>query len=524
MKTLAVNLVAAITGLMASAVCAQDDLPLTRLFDTVAASADVLAVKALAQRTGWREVAEDDVGHRFSGDAVLLNDKLVLVLRQQGHGPEVYAKTAGGLKARATLGQAATVSAGLAALGGFKVIENSSGAVMVEAGFKSASPGGLRFRLTAGESLVEIQSGEAGGFVDVRTLTRYVVVPDYFGDDLVYGREDFHGASLPAENFCLSLIDGGDAVVMSVWQSADQDAWLAQPTSGADAKHYAHRIRCLKDKRIWLAFIESPGIWHAADNADGAGWTPPFPAKWRTSLVQANGLAASWDLERGPGAGRHEGPRVSYPLDRSAATPLTATCPTDVMRNTLGVGPCQYILACESLAAEGDPTPNSVMGWVEKQFEQKRERKAADDIQERLEQMTRHVADARSRIERYAAFAGRVRKLLPEQAGVYHLVVEELARFAAEGLTPSSSPARARELAGQIAPLIGKGDGLAQCQSVGGELRSIGAAQDHTLAKCRMAVRRLRQQSKTALATTQPAGAELAQEIGRLAEDLLRNK
>lgn len=524
MKTLALSLLVPLACLVASPARAQEDLPLTRLFDTVAVSAEPLAEQAVAQRNGWQEVAEDNAGHRFSGDIVLLNDRLVVVLRQLGPGPEVYSKTMGGLKQRATLGRAATVSAATTALGGFKVIENTSGAVTVEAVFKSASPAGLRFRLTAGEPIMEIQTGETGGFVDVQTKTRYVVVPDYFGDDLVYSREAFHGVGLPAENFCLNLIDGGDALVMSVWQSADQDAWLTEPAPGAAGKTCAQRIRCLKDKRIWLAFIESPGIWHAARNSDGAGWAPPFPAKWRSSLVQANGLASSWDLERGPGPGRHEGPLVSYPLDRSAATPLTATCPTDVMRNTLGVGPCQYILACESLAAEGDPTPNSVMGWVEKQFEQKREKKAADDIQERLDQMTRHVADARSKIERYAAFAVRARKSLPDQEGPYHPIVGDLARFAADGLTPASSPERARQLAGEIAQLIGQADGFAQCQRLGGELRSIGAVQDRTLAKCRMAVRRLRQRSKTVLATTQPAGAELAQEIQRLAEDLLRNK
>src|SRR5262249_20881953 len=149
---------------------------------------------------------------------------------------------------------------------------------------------------------------------------------------------------------------------------------------------------CMKDKNIWLGFLESPGLWHAqAANASDL-WKPPFPAKWRSSFVREKNEADSWDFDRGPEAGqtraKHEGPLLTYLIDRTPATPLTASCPTDVMRNTLGVGPCQYILACEGMGAEGDPTPNSVMGWVEKQFQQKKQRKAADDIKERLEFMT----------------------------------------------------------------------------------------------------------------------------------------
>ena len=189
-------------------------------------------------------------------------------------------------------------------------------------------------------------------------------------------------------------------------------------------------------------------------------WKPPFPAKWRSSFVRENVIADSWDLDRGPSpeqsAGKHQGPLVIYPIDRSTATPLTATCPTDVMRNTLGVGPCQYILACEGLASQGDPTPNSVMGWVEKQFEHKKQQKAADDIRERLAQMTQHVADARVRIERYKQFAGQARKTLAGKPGSdqFRAILDDLERCVAAGLSPASAPERARQLAGKLRPSL----------------------------------------------------------------------
>ena len=240
-------------------------------------------------------------------------------------------------------------------------------------------------------------------------------------------------------------------------------------------------------------------------------------------------MADSWDLDRGPSpeqsAGKHQGPLVPYLIDRTSATPLTASCPTDVMRNTLGVGPCQYILACEGLGAQGDPTPNSVMLWVEKQFEQKKEKKAADDIQERLAQMTRHVADARSRIERYHQFAAQVRKTLAGKQGSdqFRVTLDDLERCAAAGLSPASAPERAKQLASEVTVLIGSGNALPACQRLGHELRAIGAVQDRALAKCRMMVRRLQALGRT-VAASQPPDAALAEEVQRLAQQMLQNK
>jgi soluble cytochrome b562 len=245
--------------------------------------------------------------------------------------------------------------------------------------------------------------------------------------------------------------------------------------------------------------------------------------------VRENGTADSWDAERDPSpeqrAGSHQGPLVVYPIDRSTATPLTATCPTDVMRNTLGVGPCQYILACEGLAAQGDPTPNSVMGWVEKQFEQKKDKKAADDLKERLDQMTKHVADAQARIDRYAESAAQVRKALAGQPGADQFlpILDDLARFAAAGRSPAAVPAHTRELAGEVLALIGQENAIAPCRPLGEQLRAIGAVQDRALAKCRMMVRRLQAQGRT-IAAGDPAKAKLAQEVERLAERILHNE
>ncbi|MBI3878455.1 MAG: hypothetical protein HY301_00105 [Verrucomicrobia bacterium] len=506
----------------------EEETPFTRLFDTGTSSADSLGNDALATRAGWHLVPEDKVDHPFSGDAVLLNDKLAVVLRRRGRDAEVYAKSSSGMKHRATVGKLAMSSLKIEPLA-FKISENTSGAVMIEAAPMNDGTAALRYRLTTGEAILEIRPVEATGSVQVLTKARHVVVPDYFGDDMIFGREAFRGLHIPAENFSLNLLDGGDAIVMSVWQSREQDVWLDTASASNEPNLSATHIQCLQGKNIWLAFLESPGIWHAAGGPTLENWKPPFPAKWRCSFARENGVADSWDFEKGPRAeqtaGKHQGPLIVYPIDRSSATPLTATSPTDVMRNTLGVGPCQYILACEGLAAQGDPTPNSVMNWVEKQFEQKKEKKSADDIRERLEVMSEHVSHARTNLQRYAAFAGEMRKFLAGKPGAdaFGPIVEDMERFVKSGTASEASPERARQLAAEVSALVGKANALAACQSLGERLRTLGAVQDGALAKCRMAVRRLKQQART-VAANQPPDAGLAQQVQQMAEQQLRNK
>src|SRR5207248_10087514 len=150
--------------------------------------------------------------------------------------------------------------------------------------------------------------------------------------------------------------------------------------------------------------------------------------------------------------------------------------------------------ACEGMGAQGDTTPNSVMNWVEKQVEQGKQKKAADEIKERLELMVEHITLARARIERYAEFAARFRKQLAGQTGYAPLssIADTLQQCASNGLAAAASPERARTLASEVAALLDRPDARQKCPALGDQLRVIGAAQDGSLARCRMAVRRLR--------------------------------
>ena len=521
----AVPFICLLAALPLLSVRGEEEPPITRILDTGSPSTERESIGMLTILTAWTQIPEDQTNYQFSGDAVLRNDRLAVVLRREGYGVEIFSKTAAGLKHRASLNFLRTNSSPQLLREGLDIVENTSAGVGVAVKFTEG--GRARLRLTTGEATLEIQPSGPSGFVALRSNTHYVVVPDYFGDDLIYNSKMARDMCLPAENMCLNLLDGEDAMIMSVWQSHEQDAWLGRGSGDEKADLSSTRIRFLANQKIWVAFFEAPGTWHMGSGTVGENWKPPFPAKWRASFARDNGLADSWDLETGPEprqtTAKHEGPLVIYPIDRSTSTPLTATCTTDVMRNTLGVGPCQYILACEGLGAQGDPTPNSVMSWVEKQFEQKKQKKAVDDISERLEVMNRHVTDARARIERYAEFAARARKSLSGDQDVFRLIVDSLDRFAVTGLAAAASPERSRQLASQVLSLIGKDNNLEECRRLGRELRSIGAVQDSTLAKCRMAVRRLRAQARS-VSVNQFEDGESTKTIQRLADQMLQNK
>ena len=166
-------------------------------------------------------------------------------------------------------------------------------------------------------------------------------------------------------------------------------------------------------------------------------------------------------------------------MDRSQATPLTTFTPIDILRSTLGVGPCQYILQTEGLASDANPTPDNVMTWVEKQFNRKKEKKAAGEIRQRLAQMVEHIGQAQARIDRYGGMFEELDRLCGEAAagqtptiGATSLraIVASWWRSFREMPQMQVKPPltfRARRWADAVIGLIGKDNAAAACEKFG---------------------------------------------------------
>ena len=525
-------------------------LPFAWLFDTGSPSSTPLSARALAKKDGWTLVGEDNLDHSFEGDAVLLNDRLAVVLRAKGPGAEVYSLGDGRFVNRAVLaalpGADTAISVtGLASIG---ILENSPASVMVQAAFETSAGGdktSAAFGITTGQRMVEMspKSGADRLFAWYRPC--WIVVPDFFGHDMVFDPQTVSSTrfGLPAENFALGLIRGQNAMMMCVWQSGRRRSHLIPPGTAADRTVTGYEIEGVQDEPVWFAFFEGPGLWHQENLAAGqAGddvsldFQPPFEGRWRADLVRPDGVAHSCPFSNGTATAVDVEetaplPIIVYPLDRTRATPLSAFCPTDVIRNALGVGPCQYVLQTEGLATDTNPTPDQVMTWVERQFERNKTEETADEIKELLAQMVEHVQHAQNRIDRYAEFSREVAELVGsdeisrlEKAGNLPGPFAGLDQTAGRlqkvvsGNQSNDLEKRTDVLAKEVAQLIGKPDSLHECRRLGDELRQIGLQQDSTLSRSRMIVRWLREQATTLAADH----LELAEPSRKVREACLR--
>lgn len=563
--------------------------PFVRLFDTGTAAAKPLPPGALAKRGGWAAVKEGDTKHTFAGDAVFANDKLAVVLRRKGARAELYARADDGWQKRSVLAPCAAPGDPAARLVSLRIVANGPGAVTLEATFQTR--GGKqatgRFRLTTGVPVVEFRPSSGTAALQVRDDIRHVVVPELFANDVVLSPDAaaHPRVGIPAENMLLALLGTDEAMGVCVWRSVEQnaDALAAGQPRGRTIR--ACEIESSRDAPVWYALLEAKGMWH--DRAIAAGdagkqtvldWKPPFAAKWRGDFVGPDGETVSRDVRDVPAgaapaaAGPDPGPDcffrsgsaildlraaraspaaspemlVVYPIDRASKTPLTAFCPIDVMRNALGTGVCEYVLAAEGLGSSAEATPEQVARWLERTFARKRDRQQAEAIQRRLEALAQFLRRADARSEAYTAAALRIWKRCEAVTGdksciaaarAIGALVDPMARTAAlheilrgpgdRGGGDTKRPDwhewsfLGKIIALGIANEIGKPTAAKRVSGHIGFLREAGRNLNANLAWKRQTLRRVRQLCRTTAANEPPA-ADFAREIQKLADAALR--
>jgi len=563
------------------------------VFDTSASSPAPWTGPALAQRTGWTELPEDETDHSFRGDAVLLNDRLAVSLRRGAGGAEVYSPDAFGWTLRAVLspdGDAPDL-----ALTSVAIIDNTPSEAAVDAVF--ASPGGqpcsLRFSLGMGQMFVktEPQANVAGLSVDAPC--RFVVLPDFFADDIVIDAAELPvaAAELPSENFLLHLLPSRDAVVMTVASQRDRDARIALSGEGAQRRIDRSVMDYGPRGKIWVAVLGGRGVWHQRDvRGDQAGqilpldWTAPFPAQWRVDWRLTDRLAASWEMvaeqsngefikhgwfgnpetvpatrlrwttvygwfeypcwvdREGRGflqplkkTARFDGPAVIYPINRARTTPLDQFTVVDVVRATLGVGPCEYILDVEGQGAtrKGRATcaTRDALKAIYGARQQKQRRAEIETILDEVVQFVTHI---RSRIDRYVSFGHELLAYLDQQKRAHPELAEFLADM--ESATKAIDAAFEKRKANIRTPqyvidltdefrktlLDNEGDdALPRCTKITEAIVVVGGNQDELVGECRNAVKILRQRAGLAMAQ-QPQAARIAKEIRDRTQQVLR--
>jgi hypothetical protein len=145
--------------------------------------------------------------------------------------------TPAGYEQRTTLIPLAASGSVPTALSGVKILENNPGAVMLEAAFQAGDgmKMALQCQLSVGQSILEIRPTAGVARLRLQAASRYVVIPDFFGDDMVFTPDTLlrERITLPAENFFLTPLGGGTALLMCVSSTRMQnaEAIIAGPAS-----------------------------------------------------------------------------------------------------------------------------------------------------------------------------------------------------------------------------------------------------------------------------------------------------
>jgi hypothetical protein len=206
------------------------------------------------------------------------------------------------------------------------------------------------------------------------------------------------------------------------------------------------------------------------------------------------------------------------------------------MRNTLGVGPCEYILDLEGQKGEykGRATCScrDELAAIYEKNRQKQERARVDKI---LDDGLIFVTHIRGRITRYVDFGHKMREYLADQKKAHPELSEVLneldkvasdidARVAARAdkiKTPAYVAAMNEDFRKNVRDDDGP-DALAKSQKYSQALVEIGGEQDELSGECRWVVKTLRQKAGILLAQD-PRIAPIAAEIRARTQVALRN-
>ncbi|MFV1964308.1 MAG: hypothetical protein ACC628_02710 [Pirellulaceae bacterium] len=545
----------------------------------------------------WSKVARNEKRTSFQGDAVATNGKVAIVIRSPFPFVETFTPESEGPVSRGQLHLLAGDDAPVAHLANVSLAENTRAAIRLEVTYTTAEGTAVRatLRVKRGDPFIEVTPGENAKSLRVECESRFVVLPDFFADDIVFDARSIPLQTLetPSENFLLHLIGEGDAIAMCVFENRDQEVRIALAGSGENRVVAASEIDFGENRKIWLAFTTSPQIWHSIDfDASAAGsvkpldWKMPFPAQWRMDFTRPNDLIDSWEmllpakdssgylkphwLTRGAshiledrkrwttvlgwfrypcwidrdGRGymepfRHralklQGPAIIYPINRVEATPLDAYTVVDIVRGSLGVGPCEYILNVEGQqqAMRGRATcaARDALNAIYKNGEQK---KRQSDIEAALDDALEFVTHIRSRIERYVQFGHDTRKYLAQQREAHPEwgeAIDELEEIVKEIdlrkatrrdkiRTPEFVARMNEDFRNQLLD-YDRPDVLKKLKEYTDALTQIGGNQDELVGQCRWIVRSLRQRAGMMMALN-PACISLAEEIRARTQEVL---
>lgn len=559
------------------------------VWDTGQPSANSLESAAVVAKTGWTRIGRGEKPSLFQGDAVMGNGRFLAVLRQRGSAVELYSAESAGDVLRGQLRLAAPDGEVATRLDSVSVVEHSRSVICLQAVFQTAAGTSLAatFRLKRGDISIEIAPKTGAGHLRVECPGRFVILPDFFADDIVIDARKIAlpSVDVPSENFLLHTTGAGDLLAMCVFENRDQDVKVMLSGEGEKRIVTGSEIAFGEKGKVWVALMQSPGVWHAlevlpeqAKQVRRLDWKMPFPAQWRIDFTATNDLTDSWEMLLQPakdghfvkpmwmGAGasrigqdrkrwttvlgrfyypcwtdhdgcgfiqplKHrkltfEGPAVIYPINRLPETPIDMYTVVDVVRNSLGVGPCEYILNVEgqkqAYVGRATCAARDALLAIYGAGQQKQKR---GEIEEALDDALAFVTHIRSRITQYVEFGREMREYLSQQRTAHPELgefVTEMDKIAAEfdarlkdREAQIKSPEHVAELNAEFRKTLLDYEGpdaKERAKAYGTALTRIGGNQDELVGECRWVARTLRQRAGLRMAAD-PRCTKIAREI-----------
>jgi hypothetical protein len=363
---------------------------------------------------------------------------------------------------------------------------------------------------------------------------------------------------------------------MIVWPAGDQEVQTIIAGQKEDRFLEATEIT-FDNKNLYLAVLDSPGIWHSRQLEDvscvgrdiGTGWKRPFQARWRGDFRLAD-RTDSWEFEsqRRDSVGvppfgnivwpfwfdREEamirlfrkdylGVALIYPLERKPATPVTVLTPVDILRDALGAGPCEYILDREGLGARSAGGNRNLVstgvcnttGVMQHFFElglECRERKLVEDL---ADDVLAFNITVRQRLEEYRVFARQLAQLSREArnsnpaakalADRVEQLEKRLEQLFAERLAAMRTTEQGAELIQKVKELTREDnpENLGKYLVLAAQLRHLAGTQDSLAGLFRSEVRRFRR-DVGGMVTDDSATAKFAEKLRELARNVLRGR
>ncbi len=529
--------------------------------------------------------------YTFSGDAVVENASVVALFESQKGTVTLYAKAPAG--SQPAVGGASLASARrvvdlvplqLKALSPviseIVVVRNTGDEAALEvffsAGRSAPVPAMFVFDRTG---IVEIRPDESMKGFSLRGAMEHVIAPDFIGDDLIFSAKHYDSAatlSVPAENVLLGLLKGEDAELVMTWPKGGQQLNLGLSEGTADGRLIESIDFNNAGQGFYLSALRAPGIWHREtltaaylEQDVTSEWKRPFPAKWRTQLLESRVRTSfgfrdvKGEIWRGvPGSYIYpvwfDGEEARFHLSKKIPpkgealvyflegrdTPLDVSTPSDILKATLGRPACEAILdfagrklRTHHRRADALTHRACTCGYTEAiqaLFENKLEVAKKDDVAHSLEDMVYFVQAHVDRINEYRKFADEMTGYLRMKAasntnlasylkGLEEIVQQIPQEYEVQKENMKSMP-YAEELVQRTMALTGRlaDKNLDAYMRLLDEWRAMGGAQDYVVARCHMITRQFAQEAGYGCAAQADAVA-FAAEIRARCKQVLRN-